>query len=443
MPFLPSPLSQLLTPKAASVTPAQPFAAQSATAHPSAAPEPVALQQPGGGAGAAAAWRAWQETPSRLALAGLTAVALAVALVAAPLRTLAQAPQGAAGAAAAKPAMTVTVQAPTTVGWPVALAAHGSVAAWQEASVGAEANGLRLTEVRAQVGDRVRAGQVLAVFDAQAVQAEVQAARAAVAEATATAAEAQANAERARSLQGSGALSDQQLAQLATAAVTAQARVASAQAQLALQELRLRHATVLAPDAGVISARTATVGAVVPAGSELFRLIRQGRLEWRAEVPAAEMARVQPGQAVTVQVPGGGAVQGRVRTVAPTVDPQSRVGLIYADLQGSGAAALKAGMFARGELRLGEQPALTVPLQAVVNRDGFAYLFTLAAPVDAQGTARVTRLKVQTGRRMGDRVELLAGLPTGRPPEVVVQGAGFLNDGDTVKVVATPTEAKK
>ena len=220
--------------------------------------------------------------------------------------------------------------------------------------------------------------------------------------------------------------------------------MASAQAQVAVQELRLRHATVRAPDAGVISARTATVGAVLPAGSELFRLIRQGRLEWRAEVPAAELARVQPGQAVTVQVPGGGQATGRVRTVAPTVDPQSRLGLLYVDVQAAAPGArLKAGMFVRGDVVLGDQPALTVPQQAVVNRDGFAYLFTLAAPASADGVARVTRLKVQTGRRVGDRVELLGGLPEGRTPDVVVQGAAFLNDGDTVKVVATPTEAKK
>ena len=61
-----------------------------------------------------------------------------------------------------------------------------------------------------------------------------------------------------------------------------------------LQQLRLRQTRVLAPDNGVISARSATVGAVLPAGQELFRLIRQGRLEWRAEVAAADLARLKP-----------------------------------------------------------------------------------------------------------------------------------------------------
>jgi RND family efflux transporter MFP subunit len=365
-----------------------------------------------------------------------SAVALAVALLMAPLGTLAQAP--AAPAPVAKPALTVTVEAPTRATWGQALTANGTVTAWQEASVGSQANGLRLTEVRAQVGDRVKAGQVLAVFDAEGVRAELAQTRAALAEAQAVAAEAQANADRARSLQTTGAMSEQQIAQYTTAAVTAAARVASAQALLAVQELRLKHTQVLAPDSGTVSARSATVGAVVPAGTELFRLVRQGRLEWRAEVTAADLARVKPGQGVSLKAASGAEARGRVRTVGPTVDAQTRTALVYVDLPAHTPEAIKPGMFATGQLVLGDSAATTVPQQAVVNRDGFTYVFVLAeGKANAEGTARVQRLKVQAGRRVGDRVELLGGLPAGAPPAIVTQGAGFLNDGDLVKVVAT------
>lgn len=387
-------------------------------------------------------------TPSLLAqhkplLLAASAVAMAVALLLAPLGTLAQAP--AATANAPKPALTVTVDAPTRATWSQTLSANGNVAAWQEASVGAEANGLRLAEVRAQVGDHVKAGQVLAVFDAEGVRAEVAQSRAALAEAKANAAEAQANADRARSLQTTGAMSEQQIAQFTTAAVTAAARVESAQAMLAVQELRLKHAQVLAPDSGIVAARSATVGAVVPAGTELFRLIRQGRLEWRAEVTAADLARVKPGQAVSLKAANGVVAKGRVRMVGPTVDTQTRAALVYVDLLAGTPEAIKAGMFAAGELVLGDSAATTVPQQAVVNRDGFTYVFVLADPkgADAAGTARVQRLKVQAGRRVGDRVEISGGLPADATPRIVVQGAGFLNDGDVVKVVTASEGAKK
>ena len=382
-----------------------------------------------------------------LALSGVSAVALAVALLLAWQPMPGRAADAGADAAAskAKPAMTVTVASPARATWSQTLTANGSVAAWQEASVAAEANGLRLTELRAAVGDTVKAGQVLAVFDAEGVRAEVAQSRAALAEARANAVEAQTNAERARSLQTTGAMSEQQIAQLTTAAVTAQARVESAQAMLAVQELRLRHAQVLAPDGGIVTARNATLGAVVPAGTELFRLIRQGRLEWRAEVTAADLARVRPGQAVTLKAASGGVAQGRVRMVGPTVDPQTRSALVYVDLQPGAAASIKAGMFATGQLALGETVAQTLPQAAVVNRDGFTYVFVLAQPqVQPGGTARVQRLKVEVGRRVGDQVEVVAGLPAAQgaaAASVVTQGAGFLNDGDLVKVVAAPVSA--
>jgi RND family efflux transporter MFP subunit len=334
-------------------------------------------------------------------------------------------------AAAPRPALTVTTAKPEQSRLPLSFAANGNVAAWQEAVIGSESNGLRLQEVKVNVGDVVKKGEVLAVFDSAPVEADVAQAKAAVQEAEANASAARADAKRARALQSTGALSEQQITHYMTTERTAAARVASAKATLAQQQLRLKYTKVVAPDAGVISARNATVGAVAGVGAEMFRMIRQGRLEWRAEVTAAELPRVKPGQKAVVQAAGGTKVQGRVRTVAPTVDAQSRVALVYVDLPPalSANAPLKAGMFASGQFALGESAALTVPQQAVAVRDGFAYVFRLNAD------GRVSQLKVTTGRRLGDRVEVTDGLPA--DALVVTSGAGFLNDGDLVRNVPT------
>ena len=361
-------------------------------------------------------------------------LALAVFLLAsAGLWTYSSATHAQDSAKSPRPALTVQTAPPQRTAMAQRLAANGNVAAWQEASIGAESNGLRLTEVRVNVGDSVKAGQVLATFAAEMVQADVAQARASLLEAKAHAAEAASNAERARTLQASGALSAQQIEQYTTAAQAAQARVEAAQALLQAQQLRLQHTQVRAPDHGVISARSATVGAVVGAGTELFRMVRKGRLDWRAEVTATELGRLRPGTAAQVTAASGASVQGQLRMVAPTVDPQTRNALVYVDLPAH--PDLRAGMFARGEFLLGQSDALTVPQEALVVREGFTYLFVLGAD------QRVQRLKVQPGRRAGERVEILSGLDAGAP--VVVRGAGFLNDGDLVRVASGPEKSEE
>ncbi len=332
---------------------------------------------------------------------------------------------------AAKPALTVSTTQPSPTALPVSLAANGNVAAWQEAVVGAEATGLRLTEVRANVGDVVRKGQLLARFSPAAPQADVAQARANLLEAQATAAEAAANADRARSLQTTGALSASQINQYVTLEKTAKARVDALKSTLGSQQLRLGFAQVLAPDDGVISARTATVGAVVGNGAELFRMIRNGRLEWRAEVTSRELARITVGMPVRVTLPGGQTTPGSVRIVAPTVDAQTRMGLVFVDLPKAGVAA-KAGMFAKGEFDFGSSTGLTVPQQAVVVRDGFSYVFQLNTD------QRVAQRKVQAGRRLGDRIEVTG---VAADAVLVASGAGFLNDGDLVRVVPASAPA--
>jgi RND family efflux transporter MFP subunit len=331
-------------------------------------------------------------------------------------------------AANPKPALTVSTVRPLETSLPIKLTANGNIAAWQEASIGSESDGLRLSEVHVNVGDTVQVGQVLATFAGESVQADVAQARANLLEAQANAVDAAANAGRARMLKASGALSAQQVGQYLAADQTAKARVAAAKAMLAVQQLRMKHVQVVAPDSGIISERKATVGAVTGAGTELFRMIRQGRLEWRAEVTASELGRVKDGTDALVTAANGTALKGKVRMIAPTVDAQNRSALVYVDLLPAAeeAAPAKAGMYARGEFDLGTSSALTVPQQAVVMRDAFSYVFR----VNPDG--RVSQLKIQTGRRIADRVEVLDGLA--QDAVVVAAGAGFLNDGDLVRV---------
>ncbi|HWT54018.1 MAG TPA: efflux RND transporter periplasmic adaptor subunit, partial [Rhodocyclaceae bacterium] len=163
-------------------------------------------------------------------------------------------------------------------------------------------------------------------------------------------------------------------------------------------------------------------------GSELFRLIRQGRLEWRAEVPAPQLALLKPGMAVRIDAGSGITVAGKLRMVSPSVDPKTRNGIVYVDLPEPGAA--RAGMFAAGEIEVGSSDGLTLPQSAVMVRDGYSYVFRVSPDSKALQT------KVTLGRRLDERVEILTGL--GPNDRVVVAGGGFLTDGDLVRVVAAP-----
>ena len=368
----------------------------------------------------------------RITLAAAAVAALAATTLLATHGVQAADPAATVHAAASgpRPTLTVTTTTPQATTLALAVPATGGIHAWQEASVGAEAAGWRLDQVLVNVGDRVRRGQVLALFAVDLPRAELAQIQAAIAEAEATLAAAAADAQRARELQASGALSAQQIAQYQTAERTAAARLQAQRAAAQAMQVRLAQAEVRAPDDGVISARMATVGAVPGNGQELFRLIRQGRLEWRAEVPADRLASLKPGLAVQVLPAGGTPINGRVRMVGPTVDAATRQGLVYVDLPAGTAA--KAGMFARGEILLGEGQGLTLPQTAVLLRDGFHVVHLIGAG------GQVAERKVDVGRRSGTRVEV-RGLPA--DAQVVASGGAFLADGDRVRVVAAAAAA--
>ncbi|KQX03275.1 MULTISPECIES: efflux RND transporter periplasmic adaptor subunit [Acinetobacter] len=334
-------------------------------------------------------------------------------------------PENAAtSASSAKPALTVTVMQPELQNWKQNFTANGNIAAWQEVVIGSELSGQRITKVNVNVGDSVQRGQVLAEINSESIRAELATAKANYAEAKAVLADASINNQRIQQLKNTGAISQQEATKYLTSQSTAQARLDAAKAQIDSNQLRLTQTQVIAPDHGVISARTATVGSLAQTGQELFRLIRDNRLEWRAEVTSTDLYKLKKGMTAHIisPDPSRSAVSGSVRMIAPVIDPQTRYGLVYVDIPTTDAVRM--GMFVKGEFDLGEKPALTVPQTAVLLRDGFSYVFIV------NKDNRVTQQKVTLGRRLNDRVEIV---DLAANTQLVASGTGFLSDGDLIK----------
>ena len=335
--------------------------------------------------------------------------------------------------AAAHPSLVVTTTAMSTQKMERALAVSGSVAAWEEMSLGVELSGIRVAAVLVEVGDTVRAGQPLLRLDARTLLVQARQADASVAQAKASLALALANATRGESLVKEGLISSSNSDELRATLTSAEAQLAAAEADRDAARLRLGFATLTAPDAGVISARTAQPGQIVASGTDLLRMIRQGRLEWRAELSEGDLTRVPVGTPVELKSPSGQRILGTVRAVAPAVDPETRTGILYADLPTPGD--LRAGMFAQGQVLLGATSTTVLPRESVVFRDGFPYVFVAAA-----GNAeafKVERRRITIGPQRGDFTEVQGGL---KPAErIVVKGAGFLSDGDLVREVVGKT----
>lgn len=369
----------------------------------------------------------------------LTTMALAciAGLALGPVARAQEDTQATAGAAT----LTVTVTKPETSKWPVLIAASGRLAAWHEAVIAAEVSGLRIIDVKADVGTAVKKGDLLVQFSAETAQAEFEQQQASVEQAEADLEEAIANADRARGLTGSGAISSQQTTEYLITERKAKAALASSQAALVSSQLTLDRTKVYANDDGVISERSASLGKVVTAGDELFKLIRQNRIEWQAELPIKRLRDIKEGTRAVIPTPLGD-VRGKVRLVSPTTSTTNGRAIVYVALQPTeGMPQPKAGILVSGNFEFDPTDALTVPATAVTLRDGFSYVFVL----NATDQPTVTRKRVETGRRQDDRVEILSGLE--KTEDVVVSGGAFLADGSAVRVVdgaeAAGSEATK
>ncbi len=323
----------------------------------------------------------------------------------------------------AKPALTVGVAGVSTRPITKIVVGTGSVAAWQQLTVAAEIAGLRIVEIAADEGDAVKQGQVLARLDDSILKAQFSQFEAAVLEAEANLTNARADFRRAEELQAGQNIAVATFQQRQTAARTAEARLGMIRAQRDEVKAKIEQTVIRAPTDGVIAKRTALVGSVASGGMELFRMIREGRVELQAQIAELDIGRIKAGEAARV-VHGEDAVDGTVRLVSPVVDATSRLGLAYIALPaGSG---LKPGMFASAEIAVGTVDALAVPQDALVFRDGRPGAFAVGSD------NRVSLRLVETGARQDGWVEVRAGLdPSDR---IVVAGAGFLSDGDLVRI---------
>ncbi len=266
-------------------------------------------------------------------------------------------------AEAGRPALTVRTTTLRAEQWSRTLTANGSILPWQEAVISAQVQGLRIADVKVSIGDHVQRGEVLVTLDNYARGNEPAAAQ----------------------------------------------------------------GRIVAPDSGVISAASATVGSMLQPGAELFRLILKGRLEWRAEMTAEELMQLRKGMAVEVTVGEGRVVKGAVRAISPSVDPKTRYG--YALVRLADSSGIIAGAFARGSFDIsgGRQKLQSITQSAVMQRGSMTYVLVVGPD------RHVHEREVKIGQRNGDRVQIKQGL---KADEAVVESGGaFLTEGDIVQVI--------
>lgn len=271
-----------------------------------------------------------------------------------------------AAPAASRPALTVRTTTLSDAKWGRSLSANGSILPWQEAIISAQVQGLRIAEVNVSIGDHVKQGDVLVTLDNFA-------------------------------------------------------RIAGDTSE------RPAQGRILAPDSGVISAANANVGSVAQPGVELFRLIRKGRLEWRAELTAEELMLLRKGMVAEITVGEGRVIKGTVRAIAPSVNAQTRYGYVLVTIPDN--IGIIAGAYAHGTFDVsgGKKTVQSVPQSSVMQRGSKTYVLVVGAD------NRVHERPVSVGQRVGDRIQIKQGLKANEP--VVESGGSFLSEGDVVQVV--------
>jgi HlyD family secretion protein len=273
-----------------------------------------------------------------------------------------------AAPAVSRPALTVRTTTLLDARWGRTLSANGSILPWQEAIISAQIQGLRIAEVKVSIGDHVQQGDVLVTLDNFARR-----------------------------------FSDDK------------------------DPLHTAQGRIVAPDSGVISAANANVGSMLQPGAELFRLIRKGRLEWRAELTAEELMLIRKGMSAEITIGEGRVIKGAVRAISPSVNAQTRYGYVLVTIPDS--RGIIAGAFARGifDLSNGKKTLSSLPQSAVLQRGTTTYVLVVGAD------NRVHERTVKTGLRDADRIEIKQGLKVNEA--VVESGGAFLTEGDVVQVV--------
>lgn len=355
--------------------------------------------------------------------AGAAVLALGLTLAACGGEEKAKEAEAKAGATGSS--QTVTVQAAALRNLPRTITASGTISAWEEVPVGAETGGLTATAVYVDEGRYVQQGQPLVQLNDALLRAQLRQQQAAVQTAEANADRDQAALDRAQELKERGFLSQASLDTALANKRSSDANLAAARAALSETQTRVSQATIRAPVSGLVISRSVTRGQIVSPGTELFRIVRDGRLELDAQVPETDLALVRSGQSAVISSDQVGETTGTVRIVTPEVDPETRLGVARISLAGGGG--FRPGMFARARIDAGANPSVTVPTAAVLYRENRPGVYIL----DSQGRARFRPVVIQSRSREWTAVD---GVQAGA--RVIVQGAGFLGEGDRVRVAA-------
>lgn len=390
---------------------------------------------------------------NRFRLIGMTA-----ALLLASTAGFVRAEEAAAPAPAAQQLPAIVVIKATEDKLTGKIVASGSIRPVNEVLVQPQVEGLSIRELKADVGDRVKEGDVLAVLNDDALllsksqltatrakaEAGVMQVKAQLAEAEASATEARRQADRARTLSGKGTISSAQADQLEAAAVGAEARVTSARqgigvseaelkvidAQIADIDLKLARTNVKAPVSGLISVRNARVGAIASgAGQPLFTIEQDGALELVADVAESDILPMQNGQKAVIVLAGSRSqVTGTVRLVSPTIDPQTRLGTVHVAIDDDAQA--RSGMYGSASIIIAEETGVALPLTAITTAEG-------ATTVRKVENGVVRLVEVETGIQDGDRIQIRKGLKAG--DEVVAKAGAYVRDGDRIQPVRSQT----
>jgi RND family efflux transporter MFP subunit len=329
----------------------------------------------------------------------------------------------------------------------------GSLVAEHEVLVSPQIEGFRISEILVEEGDHVAKDQVLArlsddTLKAQLAQLEanltkadasIAQARSRITEAEANKKQAEAAFARAEELIRSGTTSRstyderEAAARTSAAAVTlaqdgllvAQADKTQIEAQIREAKLRLGYTDIKAPDAGIVSRRTAKVGALASAVADpLFRIIAGGNIELDAEVPEIYLPSLSVGLTARIEAAGLTPRTGKVRLISPEVDKATRLGRVRIFIGQD--EALRIGSFARAAIDTSKKDALGIAATAVLNRDS-------GPTVQVVKNGVVETRKVVTGMRSGGKVEIVDGLSEGEL--IVLRSGTLLRDGDAVRAV--------
>jgi len=337
------------------------------------------------------------------------------------------------------------------------LNANGQIAARNLVLIGAELSGVRIQSMNAELGDWVQPDQLLAKLDDRVIQVELRQAKAQLAQAKASLATAQADAARGAVLRKKGLVSERDVEQIQAALLLAQAQVEIADASKAAVALRLSFTEIRAPQKGWISARSAQAGQLVTPGNTLFTLIENGELEWRAEVFEHDLSRISVGTEAQLMPAQSGEranspqsetsqplLTGKVRSLGVEVDPAKRTVMVLVQLnapngreRAADAYGVQAGSYASGRFILKAEPTLTLPSAAIIERDGYSYVYTATANPAAPGLSIAKSVQVEIVKRIGARVAIAqsGSFAFDASQSVVASGGGFLVDGDRIQVV--------